>query len=268
MKYVSITFDDGRADNYEIAYPIMAKNGFSGTIYCTTGYIDGTWKKPEDWKSTEIAITVDGLKKIRNAGWELGLHGDKHTTEVNDMRIALKKFREWGIDSSPVGFSMPNSRIDGERLNSFISTYYGKEVLYIRKGRKNNTRSLSSRIMFACYSYLGIQTAYNIFNKHNVIDPQNIDPKNIFSVVIRNNDKPQMIVKFLKQLPDETWTVLMLHSILPQTNHLYGTDPWNWSRDRFEVLCWELKRLVDDKRIEIRTVADMVCSFDASEGYA
>ena len=49
MKYVSFTFDDGRRDNFTYAYPVMKKYGIPGTLFCTTGYIDGTWQKDESW---------------------------------------------------------------------------------------------------------------------------------------------------------------------------------------------------------------------------
>lgn len=51
MKYVSFTFDDGRRDNFTCAYPVMKKHGIPGTLFCTTGYIDGTWQKGESGHS-------------------------------------------------------------------------------------------------------------------------------------------------------------------------------------------------------------------------
>ena len=82
MKYVSFTFDDGRRDNFTCAYPVMKKHGIPGTLFCTTGYIDGTWQKDESWHSAGEAIHVDELKELQQNGWELALHGDKHITEL------------------------------------------------------------------------------------------------------------------------------------------------------------------------------------------
>ena len=44
MKFIAFTFDDGRSDNYLLAKRIMDKYHFRGTVYVTTGFIDGTWE--------------------------------------------------------------------------------------------------------------------------------------------------------------------------------------------------------------------------------
>ena len=257
MKYLSITFDDGRADNYEIAYPIMKHYDLPGTIYCTTGYIDGSWK-PAKWKSAGKPISIEQLHELHNAGWELGLHGDKHITEVNDLRSALTKMNGWGFSAKSFGFSMPNSASEERDYHDFVKTYLGKEILYIRKGRKIDTSKLTSKLLFAGYSILGYQTAYNIFNNQNAIKTDQIDTENIYTVVVRNEDKPKMIIRFLKQLPEETWIVFMLHSILPEKHPLYGVDSWNWSKERFNDFCFSMKKMVYEGNISVRTISDMI----------
>lgn len=153
MKYVSFTFDDGRRDNFTCAYPVMKKYGIPGTLFCTTGYIDGTWQKDESWHSAGEAIHVDELKELQQNGWEIALHGDKHTTEVNDLKCASQKMTQWGFSTRPIGFSMPNSNIGKEKLDAVVDAYLGSELLYIRAGRKIDTKSLSAKILFALYTY-------------------------------------------------------------------------------------------------------------------
>ena len=215
MRYVSFTFDDGRANNYEEAFPIMKQYNLTGTIYCTTGYIDGTWHpEPTKWKSAGEPLTTTQLCELSKAGWELGLHGDKHITDVDDLNAALAKMNKWGLGSKAFGFSMPDSVSEEGKYRDFVDTYLNREILYIRKGRKTNTGKLINKILFGCYSMLGSQTAYNLFNKENVISTSQIDPENIYTVVVRSEDKPEMIARFLEKLPEEKCG---------------GEDPWTQS---------------------------------------
>lgn len=258
MKYVVFTFDDGRRDNFTYAYPIMKKYGIVGTLFCTTGYIDGTWKKDDSWHSAGEAIHVAEMKKLQQNGWELALHGDKHLTEVDDLRLASQKMAQWGFKNRPIGFSMPNSNVEEEKLNAVIDTLLGSELLYIRAGRQIDTKSFSARALYALYTYGHIQWAYNRFNNKSLIFLNEIDRKQIFSVVVRCRDNPEMIARFIEQSPDNTCVVLMLHSILPEDSRYYGTDPWNWSYARFEKFCKKIEIMMTTKKVEVATLEQII----------
>lgn len=258
VKYVSITFDDGRIDNYLEAYPVMKENDIEGTIFCTTGYIDGSWQKPSSWRSAGNPLTIDQLSELKGAGWEIALHGDKHTTEANDFQESLRKLKSWGLADSPIGFSMPNSKTPEKELNNLINLYLNKDIKYIRTGRKIDTSKISSKILFAGYTYLGTQFAYNQFNKKNVLQINTIDVKSIFSVVIRYKDNPQMILDFLDWMPENSLVVFMLHSILPKKNPLYGTDPWNWSTNRFEQFCSGLSSMKNAYSLDLKPLSQFI----------
>lgn len=258
MKYVSFTFDDGRRDNFTYAYPVMKKYGIAGTLFCTTGYIDGTWQKDESWHSAGEAIRIDELKELQRNGWELALHGDKHTTEVEDLKCASQKMAQWGFRNRPIGFSMPNSNIAKEKLDAVIDRYLGSELLYIRAGRQINTKSFSARALYALYTYGHLQWAYNKFNNVNLTDLSRINKKQIYSVVVRCKDDPEMLARFIEQIPDNTCAVLMLHSILPEDSQYYGTDPWNWSLVRFERFCKEIDKLRNADKLRVATLEQIV----------
>src|SRR5688572_1456377 len=62
-----ITFDDGHLDNYTAAFPIMEKYGFTGILYLAANYI-----------GVENYLSVDQIKEMAAAGWEVGSHSISH----------------------------------------------------------------------------------------------------------------------------------------------------------------------------------------------
>ena len=63
----------------------------------------------------------------------------------------------------------------------------------------------------------------------------------VYSVVVRHEDTPQMILRLVDAMKEDSLCVLMLHSILPEEHPNYGSEPWNWSAVRFEQLCAGLR---------------------------
>lgn len=255
MKSVVLTFDDGRTDNYSVAYPIMKKYGLCGTLFITTGYIDGTFKS-DSWLSAGGPMTVEQIKEMKDSGFEIALHGDCHTTDVNDFGVSLKKLDSWGLsDGNRIGFSIPNSNVDEESITAIRKTFADR-LLYIRGGRRCDTTRLPVKIKFGLYTYLKIKAAYRSFNKVNTVKNGDLDPETetVPSIVIRKEDRAEQIIDFLKSMPDDTVCVFMLHSILHKNDELYGKDSWCWDTDEFEKLCHKL----NEKEIETITLKDYI----------
>jgi peptidoglycan/xylan/chitin deacetylase (PgdA/CDA1 family) len=102
---VSLTFDDGNADQYTTALPILARYGMHGTFYVITGYI-GVFS---------AYMTRSQLRDLYSAGNEIASHTvlhpfltqvstDEATREICDSRNSLL---DWGFPATD--FAYPHS---------------------------------------------------------------------------------------------------------------------------------------------------------------
>jgi peptidoglycan/xylan/chitin deacetylase (PgdA/CDA1 family) len=115
---VVITFDDGWVDVYENAYPIMKEMGFVGAVYLVGNY-----------KNAKGCLSVDQLKELAGAGWELGSHSMSHP---NDLRYSQDL--QWEVQQSQIvieeavgvevtTFAYPYGWYDG-KVATMVSQYY------------------------------------------------------------------------------------------------------------------------------------------------
>lgn len=258
MKFIALTFDDGRSDNYLLAKRVMDKYHFRGTVYVTTGFIDGTWEGQDILQSPTRPLTVEEINRLYSSGWEIGLHGDKHKTQKDDMRTALEKLQLWGITDCNWGISIPNSSTSETEINTLLESEYGKKIVYIRRGRKCNTAKFKNKVLYVLYSVLKSELAYRCFNADNVFSYRDCNRSNVPSVVVKSNDRADLIIDFIKTLPDNSVVVLMLHSILSSDHAMCGKDPWSWDEKNFETLCSGLKDLTDNNDVQVKTLMEIM----------
>jgi peptidoglycan/xylan/chitin deacetylase (PgdA/CDA1 family) len=66
---IVITFDDGYVSVYENAFPIMQEMGFVGTLYVISSKLESS-----------KMVSVDQIREMADAGWEIGSHSTTHTS--------------------------------------------------------------------------------------------------------------------------------------------------------------------------------------------
>ncbi len=107
---VHITFDDGYADNYIFAYPVLKRYGFYATIFVIASRVAEGMKRAtvDELSSIGMADEVSGLlKRSKYASWEelkimvesgfieIGSHSMTHSACFSSKRIV--KFNDRGI---------------------------------------------------------------------------------------------------------------------------------------------------------------------------
>lgn len=255
---ISFSFDDGRDDNYRIAFPIMKKYNLYGTLHITTGYIDGTWSPPQGaWKSAQGPIKLKQLTEMQKSGFEISFHGDKHIMDPTDFESGVKKLQSWGLlKELAVGFSVPNSNTGTKK--EFLDTI-NKKCLYLREGRNPKCYKLSNKVTFALYRLTGSSYFYYFFNKLNCMDLTNINPYSLYSIVVRKEDRAKNMLKFIKRCMNEnTWLIFMFHSIHENTETDNKNDAWCWDRKEFEMLCSSLSSFMQQGNVVIKPIREVI----------
>jgi peptidoglycan/xylan/chitin deacetylase (PgdA/CDA1 family) len=76
-KPVVLTFDDGTADFHDVAVPLLARYGFTATVFVTSGWIGGSGSRTGDGVPAGM-LTWDQLRVVAQAGNEVAAHSVTH----------------------------------------------------------------------------------------------------------------------------------------------------------------------------------------------
>jgi peptidoglycan/xylan/chitin deacetylase (PgdA/CDA1 family) len=77
---VVITFDDGFANFYESAWPVLAQHRFSATVFVISGYMGckNDWDQPPFSLGTQPLLSWTQAAELAQAGIEIGSHTKTH----------------------------------------------------------------------------------------------------------------------------------------------------------------------------------------------
>lgn len=140
-----ITFDDGYADNHELAGPVLERYGLPATFFVSTGFIGS--EHQTDWdKSVGVRsrwMTVDQVRALHAAGHEIGAHTRTHCdlgavpAEEGYAEIAgsVDDIQAW-TGQRPRHFAIPYGRAfpELERVSRFVLEDLGLETITLCRG--------------------------------------------------------------------------------------------------------------------------------------
>ena len=112
---VVLTFDDGFADFYTEALPVLKRYSFAATLYVATAFINGTgrWLQHEGEMARPM-LTWEQLREIRASGVECGAHSHSHpqldtltSAEARHEIVQSKRLLEQQLDQEVLSFAYP-----------------------------------------------------------------------------------------------------------------------------------------------------------------
>ena len=113
---LSITFDDGYRDNFEVVAPILRRLGLPAAFFVATGFIGTDYNPPWDQHLSRHPGWMDWnqVRSLRDQNFEVGAHTDLHvdlgTLASDSIRAELARCRakfEQELGTPPTLFAYP-----------------------------------------------------------------------------------------------------------------------------------------------------------------
>jgi peptidoglycan/xylan/chitin deacetylase (PgdA/CDA1 family)/GT2 family glycosyltransferase len=137
---ILITFDDGYADFYDTAWPILQRNGFSAHNFIVTEHVGGHADWDRHWGSPAPLMNWDQIVRLSAQGVTFGSHLATHTAathllpealfrEAVSSRLKLEKALGSPIDTVATPFGESNGLVELILQQAGYRQHFGNDEL-------------------------------------------------------------------------------------------------------------------------------------------
>lgn len=241
MKYIVLSFDDGREDFYTNALPIIKKNRLTATLNVVTDFIGGHRNASEMASADNKFVSWEEVKECEAAGIEIASHSSNHTNAIDKIRKADQIFRRRNISGYKGGFASPNSCIWSRNIKKYGEVGSDGAVSYIRSGNQLRRDGKIRLLYYLVMRFTGSRYFFCLYHKRNIIK---LGESLLFypSVSCDRNTTVKQIVKLIQGMKDGEAAILLFHSILKPSDPGYGKDKWYTDERIFRAICSYISR--------------------------
>jgi hypothetical protein len=249
---VTITFDDGRRDNYKVAKELLDRYEIPATFYIVTAFIEN--KKQIGKNGPLSREEMEFL--VNNDLFEIAVHSDYHTNDFNDIRVGANKLRDWYKNLDELGFASPHSEMDKDQVVENKELWKELNIKYVRIG--NNFRKFywPEKIIAKLAKMTKSKLLFRLVYRSSFMDTTN-DYALVCVPIMNENTFEQIKSLIDSAVKLKKWVILSFHTIgFP--DDLGYNSMWCWDYYKFEKLCQYLSELKNNGKLSVLTAMDSV----------
>ena len=258
------SFDDGRIDQFTIAYPILKKYGLPATFNITASYIEG---RPSEWPFTEVApMTLDMLRQLHaDPQMEIASHGYWHHNAPDNLLRGVQTLCEI-LQTDHLYKNSNGIALTG---NTVFTT--DEEILFAKaKDLKIPVQYIRHSIRRPSFPWLKIPArkinrlipspalfrfalSDSLMSEYRIYPPSTLH--RLYSIpIVANKPISDMQALIEKAIQTRTACIFLMHSIVPD-GHRH--DPYEMEQSRFDALCSYLAQCQSASRLQVATSMDI-----------
>lgn len=251
---ISLSFDDGRLDNYTTALPILRKYGLPATFNITTGYV----KNREEYGApTDVApMTMDMVFEIfHDDNYEIAGHGMRHKNDKEDIIQGLTNLKSLlGTELlTPFGdgFASPGT---GQEMTVWRNVYLSGKVAYARVSLRYLNHGGIKRLCRKIGRVLHIPLLYRLAYQDTLMGSVGENGL-IYSIPVLSTITLRELESVICYAEKHSLAcTLMFHSIVDDgCEH----DNWDFAKSKFEGLCSFLSNEQSNGKLRVCTTMNL-----------
>lgn len=246
MKYIILSFDDGRKDFFTNAFPVLKKYNLPATLNVITDFL-GKSNLLNFASANYECITKEDLFECADADIEIACHSANHTNNLEQIVKSIDYLQKnlKLTQGRGCGFASPESEICIRNMKMYNNLIESDKVSYIRSGNQIMRDGYFHAAMYIMSKLTKSKTIFNLYNRRNIINLKKGCPSFYPSITCNADNSIKQIAFFIQTIPDNHAAIIMFHSILSPSDKGWGKDKWYNSVNDFEKLCRYLAKKKD-----------------------
>ena len=231
--YVSFSFDDGRIDNYHVAYPILKKYNLPATFNITTGFVEGKFKKGVLTLAEPMDLQmVDKL--YHDTLMEIAGHGYWHKNTIEDILKGVYELKNHLMHPGGIsGFASPGTALDLNYYHEHQMEFNENGIEYVRLSLRYLSSPRLKTFIRKASRVFSIPFLYRLAYEDTLMD--SVEDGILYSVPVLSSVSFAQLKALLDcSVKKKKVCILMFHSIV-EDGHI--RDNWDFEKSKFDKLC-------------------------------